>query len=86
MVVGVQIADTMPPNTSIDYFTWGWDPIWDVVWTVVPTTPPAPGQPQVEWSVAIERAADTSVTYHVTITNLTSNDVGVEGRYAILNL
>ena len=85
MVVGVQISDTMPPNASIDYFTYGWDPAWDVVWTVVPTTP-APGQPQVEWDVAIERATDTSVTYHVTITNLTSSDVGVEGRYAILNL
>jgi hypothetical protein len=85
MVVGVQIVDTMPPNASIDYFTYGWDPTWDVVWTVVPTSP-APGQPQVEWSVAVERATDASVTYYVTITNLTSNDVGVEGRYAILNL
>jgi hypothetical protein len=85
MVVGVQIADTMPPSATIDYFTWGWDPSLDVVWTIVPTTP-APGQPQVEWNVAVERAADTSVTYHVTITNLTSSDLGVEGRYAILNL
>jgi hypothetical protein len=85
MVVGVQIADTMPPNATIDYFTWGWDPSLDVVWTVVPTTQSA-GQPQVEWHVAIERASDTSVTYHVTITNLTAGDLGVEGRYAILNL
>jgi hypothetical protein len=85
MDVGVQIVDTIPANTSIDYFTWGWDPSWDVVWTVVSTSP-APGQPQLEWSVAIERATNTSVTYYVTITNLTSNDVGVEGRYAILNL
>jgi hypothetical protein len=85
MVVGVQIADTMPPNATIDYFTWGWDPSLDVVWTVVPTTQ-STGQPQVEWNVAIERASDTSVTYHVTITNLTPSDLGVEGRYAILNL
>jgi hypothetical protein len=85
MVVGVQIADTMPPNATIDYFTWGWDASLDVVWTVVPTTE-SMGQPQVEWNVAIERASDTSVTYHVTITNLTSSDLGVEGRYAILNL
>jgi hypothetical protein len=85
MVVGVQIADTMPPNATIDYFTWGWDPSLDVVWTVVPTTQSI-GQPQVEWNVAIERASDTSVTYHVTITNLTPSDLGVEGRYAILNL
>jgi hypothetical protein len=85
VVVGVQIADTMPPNASIDYFTYGWDPAWDVVWMVVPTTP-APGQPQVEWDVAIERADNANVTYHVRITNLTSNDLGIEGRYAILNL
>jgi hypothetical protein len=85
MIVGVQIADTMPANASIDYFTWGWDPAWDVVWTVVSTTP-APGQPQIEWNVAVERAANDSVTYHVTITNLTSSNVGVEGRYAILNI
>ena len=85
MVVGVQIADTMPPNATIDYYTWGWDPSLDVVWTVYPTTP-GPGSPEVEWNVAIERASDTSVTYHVTITNLTSSDLGVEGRYAILNL
>lgn len=85
MIVGVQFADTTPPNESVDYYTWGWDPSWDVVWTVVPTTPD-PGHPQVEWEVAVERATDTTVTYHVTITNLTSSDVSVEGRYAILNL
>jgi hypothetical protein len=85
MEVGVQIVDTVPANSSIDYSTYGWDPAWDVAWTVVPTSPAA-GQPQVEWSVAVERATSTSVTYYVTITNLTSSDVGVEGRYAILNL
>ena len=85
MDVGVQIVDTIPANASIDYFTWGWDPAWDVIWAVVPTSPD-PGRPQVEWSVAVERATATSVTYYVTITNLTSRDVGVEGRYAILNL
>ena len=85
MVLGVQIVDTIPANASIDYFTWGWDPTWDVTWTVVSTTP-ASGQPQVEWSVAVERATDSSVTYWVTITNLTPDAVGVEGRYAILNL
>jgi hypothetical protein len=85
MEVGVQIVDMIPANASIDYFTYGWDPAWDVAWTVVPTSP-APGQPQVEWSVAVERATDTSVTYYVTITNLTSGDVGIEGRYAILNI
>jgi hypothetical protein len=85
MILGVQIADTMPAGWTINYFTWGWDPAWDVVWMVVPTTP-GPGGPEVEWNVTVERATDTSVTYWVTITNLTSGDLGVEGRYAILNL
>ena len=85
MVVGVQIADTMPPHAVIDYYTWGWDPDWDVVWIVVPTTPDS-GSPQVEWTVGVERASGTQVTYHVTITNLTGNNLGVEGRYAIMNL
>jgi hypothetical protein len=84
MVIGTQIVDTMPPNAVIDYYTWGWDPTWDVVWMVVSTSPSA-GGPQVQWNVGVERAAN-GVTYHVTITNLTTQSVGVEGRYAILNL
>jgi hypothetical protein len=84
MVIGTQIVDTMSPHAVIDYFTWGWDPSWDVVWMVVPTTPSL-GGPQLQWNVAVERSSN-SVTYHVTITNLTPQDVGVEGRYAIMNL
>ena len=84
MVIGTQIVDTMPPNAVIDYYTWGWDPSWDVVWMVVATTPTA-GGPQVRWDVAVELSS-SGVTYHVTITNLTGQNVGVEGRYAIMNL
>ena len=85
MVVGVQINDTLAPNEAVQYFTFGWDPAWDVVWTVVPTTP-VPGNPEIQWNVSLERASDTSVTYWVTIQNLTAQPVGIEGRYAILNL
>jgi hypothetical protein len=84
MVIGTQIVDTMSSNAVIDYYTWGWDPSWDVVWMVVPTTPTS-GGPQLQWNVAVERSS-SGVTYHVTITNLTAQDVGVEGRYAIMNL
>jgi hypothetical protein len=84
MVIGTQIVDTMPARAVIDYFTFGWDPSWDVVWMVVPTTPSS-GGPQVQWNVGVERYED-GVTYHVTITNLMAQDVGVEGRYAIMNL
>jgi hypothetical protein len=84
MVIGTQIVDTMASHAVIDYYTWGWDPSWDVVWMVVPTTPTS-GGPQLQWNVAVERSS-TGVTYHVTITNLTAQDVGVEGHYAIMNL
>jgi hypothetical protein len=84
MVIGTQIVDTMSSNAVIDYYTWGWDPSWDVLWMVVPTTPTS-GGPQLQWYVAVERSS-SGVTYHVTITNLTAQDVGVEGRYAIMNL
>ena len=84
MVFGTQIVDTMTPHAVIDYYTWGWDSSLDVVWMIVPTTPTS-GGPQLQWSVAVENSS-SGVTYHVTITNLTAQSVGVEGRYAILNL
>ena len=84
MVIGTQIVDTMSSHAVIDYYTWGWDPAWDVVWMIVPTSPTA-GGPQLQWSIALERSS-SGVTYHVTITNLTALSVGVEGRYAIMNL
>jgi hypothetical protein len=85
MYFHVQIVDTMQPNARIDYVAWGADPSWDLIWMVVPTTPGA-GKPQVEWNVAVERADNAHVTYHVTISNLTSAPLGVEGRFAILNI
>ena len=84
MQFGVQIVDTIPPNTQQGYFTYGWDQSLDVVWMVVPTTP-APGQAQIEWEGGVERTDNSNVTYHVRITNLTAAPVAVEGRYAILN-
>jgi hypothetical protein len=84
MVIGTQIVDTMSPHDVIDYYTWGWDPSWDVVWMVVSTTPSS-GGPQLQWNVAVELNS-SGVTYHVTVTNLTAQSVGLEGRYAIMNL
>jgi hypothetical protein len=84
MYVGVQIVDTLEPNQTVEYFSWGWGPGDDVVWMVVPTQAGAPGVEQIRWNVSVERAAD-SVTYYVTITNLTPSPVAIEGRYAVLN-
>ena len=54
-----------------------------VVWTVVPTTPKL-GAPQISWSVSVERAEDAYITYWISITNLTGDEVGIEARYAVL--
>jgi hypothetical protein len=80
---GVQWADTMPANATIDYFTWGWPACWDVVWTPMATTPDV-GVPEIAWKVQVERASPYFLTYHIVITNLTDNPVTIEGRYAVL--
>jgi hypothetical protein len=43
------------------------------------------GAPQIEWSVGVERASATYITYWITIKNLTSVPVNIEARYAVLN-
>ena len=53
------------------------------MWTVVPTTPKL-GGPQISWDVKVERADDAFITYWITITNHTSEEVGIEARYAVL--
>jgi hypothetical protein len=80
---GVQWADTMGPNETIDYFTWQWPACWNVVWMPMPTSP-SPGAPEITWKVQVERSSPYFLTYHIVITNLTNSPVGIEGRYAVL--
>jgi hypothetical protein len=54
-----------------------------VVWEIVPLTPRV-GAPQIRWRVQVERASSGTITYWIKITNLTGNDVDVEGRYSVL--
>jgi len=84
MRVGVQFTGTIAANATRRWFTFGWPANWHVVWYVVPTSPRS-GAPQIEWSVAVERASSTAITYWITIRNLTSNPVDIEARYAVLN-
>jgi len=51
---------------------------------VVPTTP-QPRAPQIEWDTKVERASNANITYWITVRNLTSSDVNIEARFAILN-
>lgn len=84
MSVGVQFTGTIPGGATRRWFTFNWPQAWHVFWYVVPTSPQI-GGPQIEWSVAVERASSAYITYWITIKNLTSNSVNIEARYAILN-
>lgn len=84
MRVGVQFTGTVAANTSQRWFTFNWPATWHVVWYVVPTSPVI-GAPQIEWSVAVERASGTAITYWITIRNVTAAPVNIEARYAVLN-
>lgn len=84
MRVGVQFTGSIPAGATHRWFTFNWPQTSHVVWSVVPTSPRI-GGPQIEWSVAVERASSTYITYWITIKNITSNPVNIEARYAILN-
>lgn len=85
MQVGVQFTGTVQGGQSQRWFTFGWPADWETSWTVVPTTVRL-GAPEIEWDVAVERATTTTVTYWITIRNLTSAPVDIEARYAIFNI
>ncbi len=81
--VGVQFTGSLSANQTRRWFTFNWPAHWHVHWTVVPTSPHA-GAPQIRWSVDVERASDAYITYWISITNLTAEDVNIEARYAVL--
>jgi hypothetical protein len=81
--VGVQFTGTIPAHTTHRWFTFRWPAHWHVIWTVMPTSVRA-GGPQVEWTVAVERASDEFITYWISIKNLTPVPVSIEARYAVL--
>jgi ligand-binding sensor domain-containing protein len=83
-ICGVQWTGSLAANQSRRWFTFNWPATWHVIWTAMPTSP-QPGAPQITWNVQVERASAEFVTYWITVTNLTSNPVTFEGRYAILS-
>jgi glycyl-tRNA synthetase alpha subunit len=84
MTTGVQFTGSLTPNQTKRWFTFGWNAAQHIVWYMQPTSP-ALGAPELEWSVAVERANATQVTYWLTVKNLTGGNITFEGRYAILN-
>ncbi|MCD9144226.1 S8 family peptidase [Streptomyces albireticuli] len=81
--VGVQFRATLPGGRTGRWFTHSWPAHWHVVWTVVPTSP-RPGAPQVRWKVRVERASDGFATYWIDVTNLVTDPVDFEARFAVL--
>ena len=84
MTTGVQWTGTLNPNETRRWFTWGWNPAQHVVWYMMSTSAQS-GAPQVDWTVAVERANANQCTYWITVKNLTARNVTFEGRYAILS-
>lgn len=84
MRVGVQFTGSIPGGQTRRWFTFNWPAAWHVIWNVVPTSP-RQGSPQVDWDVAVEKAANGAFTYWITITNLTPDAVNIEARYAVMN-
>ena len=84
MNVGVQFRGTVGANQSQQWFTFNWPASEQVLWTVVPDVI-GTADAQIDWSVAVQLASATDITYWITVTNLTSSPVDIEGRYAVLS-
>jgi len=82
MITGVQFTGTLTPNQTQRWFTFNWNPASHVVWYMMPTS--AQSVPELNWSVAVQRADASHCTYWITVTNLTAVTLTFEGRYAIL--
>jgi hypothetical protein len=79
-VAGTQWTASINPGQVQKWFTFNWSPTWFVVWSVRPTTPGGKLKTEVE----IERAANNTFTYWITVTNVGSVTTSFEGRYARL--
>jgi hypothetical protein len=84
MYTGVQWTATLNPNETRTWSTLNWNPASHVVWYITPASMNA-SAPELQWTVAVERASAAACTYWITVQNLTDAAVTFEGRYAILN-
>lgn len=83
MWTGTQFTGTLGANATQRWFTHSWSAAWHVYWYMMPTSPQV-GAPQLEWSIAVERANTTQCTYWITVKNLTPTTLTFEGRYAVM--
>ena len=86
MYLGVQFRDSVPAGATRRWFTHSWNANWRVLWMMAPTWPMIDGPAQLEWKVRVSRQATDLVKYHIEVSNVSTNTVEFEARYAILNL
>ena len=82
MTTGVQFRGTVAANQTHSWFTFNWPATEYILWTVVPDS--ISTVPEISWSVSLQRASATAVTYWISITNQTASPVDIEARYAIV--
>ena len=84
MTTGVQFRGTVAANSTARWYTFNWPVTEHVLWTVVPDSVNTSGA-EISWSVAVQLASATAVTYWISITNVTGSPVDIEARYVIVS-
>lgn len=79
-IVGTQWTATINPGQTQNWFTHSWSPDWFINWSVRPTT--AGGR--IKSEVSVERAANNTFTYWITVTNTGPIATSFEGKYALM--
>ena len=79
-VVTTQFTGSLNPGQTHTWFTHSWPLDWFVVWSLRPTT----NGGKIKWDVAVERAANNTHTYHLTVTNVGAGATNFEAKYAVL--
>lgn len=81
----VQFTYTLSPNQTVLFYTFGWNPADTQDWTVMNDTVNASNPAVSLTNVATQLTSSTTVTYWLTVQNLTSSNQNIEGRYCILH-
>jgi len=84
MTTGVQFRGTVAANSTARWYTFNWPVTEYILWSVVPDSVNTSGA-EISWSVAVQLASTTAVTYWISITNVPGSPVDIEARYVIVN-
>jgi hypothetical protein len=79
-VVTTQFVGTLNPGQTKTWFTFNWPQDWFVNWSLRPTT----NSGKITWDVAVERGANNTFTYWLTVTNVGPGATNFEAKYAVL--